>query len=155
MYYLNDQAKVQVEQDHRIVYNIAMDSLYREVILEHYREPHHKGRLSAPTTSAEVDNPLCGDRLSIELALQGGRISDVAFTGRGCAISQASASMLSDELIGKSAEEAAALTWRDMIDLLGVEIGPARLKCALLALRGVKLALVQAGVAVPTDESEA
>ncbi|MGI8586600.1 MAG: Fe-S cluster assembly sulfur transfer protein SufU [Chloroflexia bacterium] len=132
-----------------------MDSLYREVILEHYREPHHKGRLSAPTTSAEVDNPLCGDRLSIELALQGGRISDVAFTGRGCAISQASASMLSDELIGKSAEEAAALTWRDMIDLLGVEIGPARLKCALLALRGVKLALVQAGVAVPTDESEA
>jgi nitrogen fixation NifU-like protein len=134
-----------------------MDSLYREVILEHYRQPHHKGHLAEPTVSVEVDNPLCGDRLAIDLALQDGVITDVAFTGRGCAISQASASILSDELVGKSVAEAAELTWHDMMDLLGVEVGPARLKCALLALRGLKMALTEAGVPVTSyvDEDEA
>ncbi|HEX6607636.1 MAG TPA: SUF system NifU family Fe-S cluster assembly protein [Chloroflexia bacterium] len=134
-----------------------MDSLYREVILEHYRQPHHKGHLAEPTVSVEVDNPLCGDRLAIDLALQDGVITDVAFTGRGCAISQASASILSDELVGKPVAEAAELTWHDMMDLLGVEVGPARLKCALLALRAVKMALTEAGVPVTSyvDEDEA
>lgn len=134
-----------------------MDSLYREVILEHYRQPHHQGHLSEPTVSVEVDNPLCGDRLAIDLALQDGVITDVAFTGRGCAISQASASILSDELIGKPVADAAGLTWHDMMDLLGVEVGPARLKCALLALRGLKMALTEAGVPVTSyvDEDEA
>jgi nitrogen fixation protein NifU and related proteins len=134
-----------------------MDSLYREVILEHYRQPHHKGHLAEPTVSVEVDNPLCGDRLAIDLALQDGVIIDVAFTGRGCAISQASASILSDELVGKPVAEAAELTWHDMMDLLGVEVGPARLKCALLALRGLKMALTEAGVPVTSyvDEDEA
>jgi nitrogen fixation NifU-like protein len=134
-----------------------MDSLYREVILEHYRQPRHKGHLAEPTVSVEVDNPLCGDRLAIDLALQDGVITDVAFTGRGCAISQASASILSDELVGKPVAEAAELTWHDMMDLLGVEVGPARLKCALLALRGLKMALTEAGVPVTSyvDEDEA
>jgi nitrogen fixation NifU-like protein len=134
-----------------------MDSLYREVILEHYRQPHHQGHLPAPTVSVEVDNPLCGDRLAIDLALQDGVITDVAFTGRGCAISQASASILSDELVGKPVADAAELTWHDMMDLLGVEVGPARLKCALLELRGLKMALTEAGVPVTSyvDEDEA
>jgi nitrogen fixation NifU-like protein len=134
-----------------------MDSLYREVILEHYRQPHHHGHLPEPTVSVEVDNPLCGDRLAIDLALQDGVIADVAFTGRGCAISQASASILSDELVGKAVAEAAEMTWHDMMDLLGVEVGPARLKCALLALRGLKMALTEAGVPVTSylDEDEA
>ena len=134
-----------------------MDSLYREVILEHYRQPHHQGHLPEPTVSVEVDNPLCGDRLAIDLALQDGVITDVAFTGRGCAISQASASILSDELVGKPVAAAAELTWHDMMDLLGVEVGPARLKCALLALRGLKMALTEAGVPVTSyvDEDEA
>jgi nitrogen fixation NifU-like protein len=134
-----------------------MDSLYREVILEHYRQPHHKGHLAEPTVSVEVDNPQCCDRLAIDLALQDGVITDVAFTGRGCAISQASASILSDELVGKPVAEAAELTWHDMMDLLGVEVGPARLKCALLALRGLKMALTEAGVPVTSyvDEDEA
>jgi nitrogen fixation NifU-like protein len=133
-----------------------MDSLYREVILEHYREPHHHGHLDEPTVAVEVDNPLCGDRLKIELALADGVVTDMAFTGRGCAISQAGASILGDDLIGRPVAEIATLTWRDMIDLLGVEVGPARLKCALLALRGVKQALAQAGVAVTpyADEYE-
>jgi len=133
-----------------------MDSLYREAILEHNRHPHHQGHLAQPTTSVEVDNPLCGDRLSIDLALQDGTIADVAFTGRGCAISQASASILSDALVGMPVAEAAALTWRDVLDLLGVEVGPARLKCAVLGLRGLKMALAQAGVAITSyaDEPE-
>jgi nitrogen fixation protein NifU and related proteins len=133
-----------------------MDSLYREVILEHYRQPHHHGRLPAPTYSTEVDNPMCGDRLTVDLTVLDGAIVDFGFTGRGCAISQASASILSDELIGKPLTEAAALSWRDMMDLLGVEVGPARLKCALLALRGVKMALAEAGIPVTSyaDEPE-
>jgi nitrogen fixation protein NifU and related proteins len=131
-----------------------MDSLYREVILEHYRQPHHHGHLAAPTVSLEVDNPLCGDRLSIDLLLRDGVIEDMAFTGRGCAISQASASILSDDLVGKPVEAAAGLTRHDMMDLLGVEIGPARLKCALLALRGVKLALAQVGIPVTSYVDE-
>lgn len=125
-----------------------MDSLYRENILEHYRQPHHRGTLAAPDAHVEVDNPLCGDRLSLDLQISDGAISDVAFTGRGCAISQASASILSDELIGMPVAEAAQLRTADLLELLGVEIGPARLKCALLALKGLKLALMQTGVPV-------
>ncbi len=127
-----------------------MDSLYREVILEHYKQPHHQGRLVDPTVSLEVDNPLCGDRLQIDLTLVAGHITDMAFTGRGCAISQASASLLSDEVIGRPVREVVMMTTADMTDLLGITLGPARLKCALLALRGVKLALVQAGAADAT-----
>jgi len=131
-----------------------MDSLYREVILEHYREPHHHGHLAEPSVSTEVDNPLCGDRLSIDLIVEDGLIRDMAFTGRGCAISQASASILSDELVGMPVSQAAALTRRDIMDLLGVEVGPARLKCALLALRGVKMALTAAGIPVTSYVDE-
>ena len=124
-----------------------MDSLYREVILEHYKQPHHHGHLAAPTVAIEVDNPLCGDRLQIELALESGQLTDMAFTGRGCAISQAGASLLSDEVIGRPVREIMSMTTAEVIELLGFSVGPARLKCALLALRGVKLALVQAGAA--------
>jgi nitrogen fixation NifU-like protein len=125
-----------------------MDSLYRENILEHYRQPHHHGTLATPDVHVEVDNPLCGDRLSLDFQIADGTIADVAFTGRGCAISQASASILSDELVGMPVAEAAQLRQSDLLDLLGVTIGPARLKCALLALKGLKLALMQAGVPV-------
>jgi nitrogen fixation NifU-like protein len=125
-----------------------MDSLYRENILEHYRQPHHHGTLAAPDVHVDVDNPLCGDRLSLDVQLAEGTIADVAFTGRGCAISQASASILSDELVGMPVAEAAQLRQSDLLELLGVDIGPARLKCALLALKGLKMALIQAGVPV-------
>src|SRR5207253_4747247 len=95
----------------------------------------------APTVHIEVDNPLCGDRLSLDVALQDGVIADLAFQGRGCAISQAGASLLADAVIGQPVGTVAALTPADMIDILGVEVGPARLKCALLALRGLRQAL--------------
>ncbi len=129
-----------------------MDDLYRDYILEHYRRPHNFGTLEAPTTSYEGNNPLCGDRLTIQLAISDGVVSDVAFTGRGCAISQASASLLTDEIRGKAVAEVEKLTPDDLLDLLGLEISPARLKCALLSLDTVEHALAERGPAAgPAD----
>ncbi len=130
------------------------DSIYREIILDHYKNPRNKGTLDPHDYSAEDVNPLCGDEVRIDLRVKDGVVSDVKFQGRGCAVSQASASILSDELIGKPIAEVAALTHHDMMEWLGVEIGPARLKCALLGLRGVKLALAQAGIEVTSYVDE-
>jgi nitrogen fixation NifU-like protein len=118
-----------------------MDDLYRDYILEHYRRPHNFGVLEAPTASYEGSNPLCGDRITMMLGIQDGIVSEVAFTGRGCAISQASASMLTDEIKGKSVAEVEKLMPEDLLDLIGIEISPARLKCALLSLDTVAHAL--------------
>ena len=118
-----------------------MDDLYRDYILEHYRRPHNFGMLDAPDARHEGFNPLCGDRITITLAIRDGVVTDVAFTGRGCAISQASASLLTDEIRGKPVAEVEAMTSQDVLDLLGIEISPARLKCALLSLDTVSQAL--------------
>lgn len=122
-----------------------MDDLYRDYILEHYRHPHNFGVLEAPTASYEGANPLCGDRITMMLAVRDGVVADVAFTGRGCAISQASASLLTDEVKGKPVAEVAKLTSDDILDLLGIEISPARLKCALLSLDTLEHALGEGG----------
>jgi nitrogen fixation protein NifU and related proteins len=111
-----------------------MDDLYRDYILEHYRRPHNFGQLDGATTSQEGANPLCGDRITLQLRVRGGVIDGVAFTGRGCAISQASASLLTDEIKGKALDQAQAMTSGDVLDLLGIEISPARMKCAMLSL---------------------
>jgi nitrogen fixation protein NifU and related proteins len=119
-----------------------MDDLYRDEILEHYRQPHNFGTLDDPDASYEGNNPLCGDRITMMLSLDdAGNVSDVAFSGRGCAISQASASLLTDEIRGRSAAEVAAMRNQDILDLLGIEISPARLKCALLSLDTLQHAL--------------
>ncbi len=118
-----------------------MDDLYRDYILEHYRRPHNFGILDAPDARHEGSNPLCGDRITIMLEIRDGVVTDVAFTGRGCAISQASASLLTDEIRGKPVAEVQAITSEDVLDLLGIEISPARLKCALLSLDTVSHAL--------------
>jgi nitrogen fixation NifU-like protein len=118
-----------------------MDDLYRDYILEHYRKPHNFGIIEQPDARYEGANPLCGDRITIMLGIADGRVSDVAFTGRGCAISQASASLLTDEIRGKTVDEVSSLTPDDVLDLLGIEISPARLKCALLSLDTVSHAL--------------
>lgn len=119
-----------------------MDDLYRDEILEHYRNPHNFGVLEAPTAVREGANPLCGDRITLMLTLDAdGRVKDVAFTGRGCAISQASASMLTDEIKGKSLAEVEALGQQDVLDNLGIEISPARMKCAMLSLETLHEAL--------------
>jgi nitrogen fixation NifU-like protein len=118
-----------------------MDDLYRDYILEHYRHPHNFGVLENPTASYEGSNPLCGDRITMMLDISDGIVREVAFTGRGCAISQASASLLTDEIKGKSVEEVERMTPDLLLDLIGVEISPARLKCALLSLDTVAHAL--------------
>ena len=116
-----------------------MDDLYRDYILEHYRRPHNFGPLDNPTVSKEGANPLCGDRITLQLGVKDGVVDQVAFTGRGCAISQASASLLTDEIKGKPLAEVKAFGADDLLDLLGIDISPARLKCAMLShdtLRG-------------------
>jgi nitrogen fixation NifU-like protein len=118
-----------------------MDDLYRDYILEHYRRPHNFGVIEAPTASHEGANPLCGDRITMQLAIEGGKVERVGFTGRGCAISQASASLLTDEIKGKPLAEVEQLKIDDVLDLLGIEISPARLKCATLSLDTLQHAL--------------
>jgi nitrogen fixation NifU-like protein len=118
-----------------------MDDLYRDYILEHYRRPHNFGVLEAPTASYEGSNPLCGDRITMMLGIKDGLVQEVAFTGRGCAISQASASLLTDEIKGKKVEDVEKMTAQDLLDLIGIEISPARLKCALLSLDTLARAL--------------
>jgi nitrogen fixation NifU-like protein len=119
-----------------------MDDLYRDEILEHYRQPHNFGTLANPDAVHEGSNPLCGDRITMMLSIAADdTISDVAFQGRGCAISQASASLLTDRVRGTSVRQLEALTSQDILDMLGVEISPARLKCALLSLDTLQHAL--------------
>ena len=113
--------------------------LYGEIILDHYQNPHHHGRLERATLSGRDSNPLCGDQIQLDLQTdKDGTIIDVGFTGQGCAISQASASMLTDELLGKSLFEAAQMTNETIYALLNVPLTPARVKCALLALVTLK-----------------
>jgi nitrogen fixation NifU-like protein len=118
-----------------------MDDLYRDYILEHYRRPHNFGTLDNATTTQEGANPLCGDRITLQLRVSDGQIAAVGFTGRGCAISQASASLLTDEIKGKPVDSAAGMQASDVLDLLGIEISPARMKCALLSLETLQGAL--------------
>jgi nitrogen fixation NifU-like protein len=125
-----------------------MDSVYREEILDHYKNPRNFGQLAEPDVHVEANNPLCGDRLAMDLIVKDGIVQDVAFTGRGCAISQASASMLTEEMVGKRLDELAKTTRQDLLDNLGIEVSYARLKCALLSLGMLRLALAQAGVSI-------
>lgn len=110
-----------------------MDDLYRDYILEHSRRPHNFGIIEAPSASYEGSNPLCGDRITLQLAVRDGLVERVGFTGRGCAISQASASLLTDEIKGRPLAEVEAFRADDLLDLLGIDISPARLKCAMLS----------------------
>ena len=130
-----------------------VDNLYRDFILEHYRNPHNKGQLDPHDLHFADSNPTCGDEMSMTLRLDDGRsaIADVAFDGRGCAISQASASILTDGLRGQSLDEVRAMNPRDLLDELGVPIGPARLKCALLAYKVLQGAVRGGEVAWPAE----
>ena len=125
-----------------------MDSLYAEDILDHYKHPRNYGQLDHPDIHVEANNPLCGDRLAMDLKVKDGVVEDVAFSGQGCAISQASASMLTEEILGKPLEELAGTTRDDILDMLGVEVSYARMKCATLSLGLLRLALAEAGVSI-------
>lgn len=116
--------------------------LYKEEILEHYRHPHNRGRIEHADVVQKEHNPNCGDVLTFYLTFsQENRVTDVKFEGEGCAISQAAASMLTDEIIGMSVCEIQDLQKKDVLDLLGIELGPTRLKCALLSLQGITNAI--------------
>ncbi len=115
------------------------DQFYREYILDHYKNPRNFGRLEKPTVSHEELNPLCGDVIGMDLRLAEGRIEDVRFHGRGCAISQASASLLTERLKGMPLEEARKISKEEVLEELGIEISPARIKCALLSLKVLKV----------------
>jgi nitrogen fixation NifU-like protein len=116
-----------------------MDDLYREVIIERYKNPAYKGTLEPADISFEDENPLCGDHIRIDLRVDDqGIVKEAAFSGHGCAISQASADLLLESIIGKSVEDIKKMGKEDVLDLLGIELGPVRLKCALLPLKVVK-----------------
>jgi nitrogen fixation NifU-like protein len=138
----------------------AFDDLYQELILDHYRKPRNRGALPQPDRSVELNNPLCGDVIAIDVKLDGEKLADVHFHGQGCSISQASASMMTQLVKGKSSAEAAALVktfkelmrgegtfeaaadrFGDLVALQGVMKFPARIKCATLAWNALLLAL--------------
>jgi nitrogen fixation NifU-like protein len=118
-----------------------MDDFYREEILEHYTHPHNYGVLDDPDITHTENNPLCGDRIRFDIDLEedGETVKDVRFSAVGCAISKAAASMLTDLLIGQSLDEIKNLTKDEVLDELGIDLGPVRLKCALLPLKVVKV----------------
>lgn len=125
-----------------------MDDLYREVIIERYKSPQYKGELDPHDVSFEDENPLCGDHIRIDLRVdENQRVSEAAFSGQGCAISQASADLLLESVIGKSIDEVKQLSKQDVLDLLGIELGPVRLKCALLSLKVLKAGVYGLGAA--------
>lgn len=125
-----------------------MDDLYRELIIDRNKNPLYRGSLDQYDIAFEDDNPLCGDHIRIELRLNDeGKVSDVAFDGHGCSISQASADLLVESIIGKSLDEIKKLNKQDVLDLLGIELGPVRLKCALLSLKVLKAGVYGLGEA--------
>ena len=125
-----------------------MDDLYRELIIDRYKSPQYRGVLDPHDISFEDDNPLCGDHIRIDLRLgEDGRVKEALFDGHGCAISQASADILLESILGKTVEEVKVLTKEDLLGLLGLELGPVRLKCALLSLKVLKAGVYGLGEA--------
>lgn len=121
-----------------------MDDLYREIIIDRYKNPYHKGKLDKSDFSFGDENPLCGDYLQIELRVdENHRIVDAKFDGHGCAISISAADLLLDSIFGKSIEDLKKLKKQDILDLLGIKLSPVRLKCALLSLKVLKAAVYE------------
>ena len=125
-----------------------MEDLYRELIIERYKSPHYRGPLDPHDIQFEDDNPLCGDHIEITIRVNGdNKVTEAAFDGKGCAISQASADLLVESIHGKSLDEIKAMNKDDVLDLLGIELGPVRLKCALLSLKVLKAGVYGLGEA--------
>ena len=116
-----------------------MDDLYREQIIDRYKNPRSRGTLDPHDFTYEDDNPLCGDRIRIDVRVDAQeRVTAAAFSGQGCAISQAAADLLTESVVGKTLQEVKELTKDDILEMLGIELGPVRLKCALLSLKVLK-----------------
>ncbi len=120
------------------------EDIYREIILDHYRNPRNKGRISDADVSFHDSNPLCGDEIDIHLKVEDNIVKDIKFEGRGCAISQASASMLTEMVMNKPLTSVKELGKDDILENIGlVNLGPARIKCALLSLKVLKMSMVE------------
>lgn len=120
------------------------EDIYREMILDHYRNPRNKGKIEEPDVRIHDSNPLCGDEISIDLKVEGDTIKDIKFDGRGCAISQASASMLTEMVSNKPLTTIKDITKNDILENIGLtNLGPARIKCALLSLKVLKLGMIK------------
>ena len=116
-----------------------MDDFYREIIIDRYKNPHNQGTLDPHDISFEDDNPLCGDHIRIDIRVgEDGRVNEAVFDGHGCAISLASADLLMESIHGKTIDEVKAMNKEDILEMLGIELGPVRLKCALLSLKVLK-----------------
>lgn len=113
-------------------------SIYEEIILDHYNNPRNNTKLKNPSAEIHVDNPLCGDSLDFEISVEGEKIKEIGFTGEGCAISIASASLLSEHVKGKTKDEVLKIDKDNVVGLLNIELSPNRLKCALLAWEGIQ-----------------
>jgi nitrogen fixation NifU-like protein len=133
-----------------------MDRMYQETIMDYARHPRNFGHVAAPDIAFEDHNPLCGDQVRVELKTTAdGQIAEARFTGRGCAISQAAASMLMEAIEGKSLDEVRAIGRQDMLDMLGIPISMARMKCAMLGLKVLKAGAYGMGAWPGEDEDEA
>jgi len=123
-----------------------MDDLYREIIVEHYKNPGYRGELDPNDYTFEDENPVCGDHIRVDLRVdEAGKITEALFSGEGCAISQASADLILESIIGKTVDDVKALDKQYVLDLLGIELGVVRLKCALLPLKVLKAGVYGVG----------
>ncbi|MFC1936405.1 iron-sulfur cluster assembly scaffold protein [Chloroflexota bacterium] len=130
-----------------------MDDLYRQQIIDRYQHPHYRGTLDPHDIGYEDDNPLCGDHIRIEIRVdEGETITEAVFDGKGCSISQASADLVVESVIGKSLEEVKKYTKEDVLELLGIDLGPVRLKCALLSLKVLKAGVYGLGEGEASDD---
>ena len=118
-----------------------MDSLYKEIVLDHYKNPHNFGELDPADYTAEDSNPLCGDQIRMDLRVDDGIVTDVKFNGRGCAVSIASASILTDMVLGRPLEEVRQISKEELLDEIGIPVSPARMKCATLGLTVLNMSL--------------
>lgn len=129
------------------------EDIYKEIILDHYRNPRNKGKIDNSEISFQDYNPVCGDRLNLDIKLDNNIVSDIKFDGEGCAISQASASILTEMLMGKSIDDLSKFSKDDLLEELGTpSLGPARIKCALLSLKVLKVGTYKyLGTKLPDD----
>lgn len=114
------------------------EELYKENILDHYKNPRNYGEIENPDISYFDTNPLCGDELQLQIKVKDGKAEDVKFKGKGCSISQASASMLTEMILGQDMEEIKKIGKKEILDAVGLQLGPSRIKCALLSLKVLK-----------------
>lgn len=130
-----------------------MDDLYREVIIDRYQNPQFRGLLDPNDITYQDDNPLCGDQIRIDVRIdENDLVTEAAFSGQGCSISQASADMLVESIVGKSLDEVKGIEKDDILEMLGIELGPVRLKCALLSLKVLKAGAYGMGEGESSDE---